>query len=59
MTTTAGTDLRISFSLIRAPHAFELHHRHVELTWALYPTLTALFRMSRFAQTLIPTEVRQ
>jgi len=41
-------------SLIRAPHAFELHHRHVELTWALYPTLTALFRMSRFAQTLSP-----
>jgi hypothetical protein len=41
-------------SLIRAPHAFEAHHRHVELSWVLYPTLSALFRAPRFAQTLSP-----
>lgn len=41
-------------SLIRAPHAFELYHRHVELTWVLYPILSALFKASRFAQTLSP-----
>lgn len=41
-------------TLIRAPHAFETHHRHVELTWAMQPTLTALFRAERFAQTLHP-----
>ncbi len=41
-------------SLIRAPHAFEVHHRHVELTWVLYPILSALFRAPRFAQTLSP-----
>ncbi|MCD7059753.1 MGH1-like glycoside hydrolase domain-containing protein [Pelagibacterium xiamenense] len=41
-------------SLIRAPHAFEAHNRHVELTWVLYPILSALFRMERFAQTLNP-----
>ena len=41
-------------SLIRAPHAFEPHHRHVELTWAMQPALSALFGASRFAQTLNP-----
>jgi hypothetical protein len=41
-------------SLIRAPHAFEAHHRHVELTWVLYPILSALFRAPRFAQCLSP-----
>ncbi len=41
-------------SLIRAPHAFELHHRHVELTWAMQPVLSALFRAPRFAQCLSP-----
>lgn len=41
-------------SIIRAPHAFEAHHRHVELTWVLYPILSALFRAPRFAQTLSP-----
>jgi len=41
-------------SLIRAPHAFEHHGRHVELTWMLYPILSALFRADRFPQTLNP-----
>ncbi len=41
-------------SLIRAPHAFEAHHRHVELTFAMQPTLSALFKAERFAQTLHP-----
>ena len=41
-------------SIIRAPNAFEAHHRHVELTWVLYPIVSALFRAPRFAQTLSP-----
>ena len=41
-------------TLIRAPHAFEAHHSHVELTWAMQPTLGALFKAERFAQTLHP-----
>ncbi|MEO2203846.1 hypothetical protein ABGV42_08855 [Paenibacillus pabuli] len=41
-------------SLIRAPHAFESHHRYVELTWVLHPILAALSRAKRFAQTLSP-----
>lgn len=41
-------------SIIRAPHAFEHHHRHVELTWVLYPILHALFEFERFAQTINP-----
>ncbi|HZY67518.1 MAG TPA: hypothetical protein VFE52_02960 [Devosia sp.] len=41
-------------SIIRAPHAFEAHGRYVELTWAMYPVLSALFRAPRFAQTLSP-----
>ena len=41
-------------SLIRAPHAFEAHHRYVELNFALQPALSALFDMERFAQTINP-----
>lgn len=41
-------------SIIRAAHAFEAHGRHVELTWVIYPILSALFRMERFAQTINP-----
>lgn len=41
-------------SLIRAPHAFEYHGRYVELTWMIYPILSALFKSERFAQTLNP-----
>lgn len=41
-------------SLIRAPHAFEHHQRYVELTWVLYPVLTALSGMSRFGQNINP-----
>lgn len=41
-------------SLIRAPHAFEAHNRHVELTWVLHPILSALAKAERFAQTLNP-----
>lgn len=41
-------------SLIRAPHAFEFHHRYVELTWVQYPILSALSRAKRFGQTLSP-----
>lgn len=43
-----------ALSLIRAPHAFEAHHRYVELTWALYPTLYALFEATEFPQCLSP-----
>jgi hypothetical protein len=46
-------------SLTRAPHAFEHHGRHVELTWAMQPTLAALFRAGRFAQTLHPFTGRE
>lgn len=46
-------------SLIRAPHAFEHHGRHVELTWAIQPTLSALFKMERFAQTVHPFTGRE
>ena len=41
-------------SLIRAPHAFEAHDRHVELSWVLQPTLSSLWKVDRFAQTLHP-----
>lgn len=41
-------------TLIRAAHALEHHGHHVELTWIIQPTLTALFRADRFAQTLHP-----
>lgn len=46
-------------SLIRAPHAFEHHHRHVELTWAMQPVLSALFKSTRFAQTIHPFTGRE
>jgi hypothetical protein len=41
-------------SLIRAPHAFELHHRYVELSWVLQPIVSAMSRMTRFGQCLSP-----
>ncbi|ODT81356.1 MAG: hypothetical protein ABS76_13045 [Pelagibacterium sp. SCN 64-44] len=41
-------------SLIRAPHAFEHHGHHVELTWIMQPTLSALVDADRFPQTLNP-----
>ncbi|MDG0790810.1 hypothetical protein OMP38_08005 [Cohnella ginsengisoli] len=41
-------------SLIRAPHAFEHHGRHVELTWAMQPILASFARAPRFAQTVSP-----
>lgn len=41
-------------SLIRAPHAFEHHARHVELTWIMQPALAALCLADRFPQTLNP-----
>lgn len=41
-------------SLIRAPHAFEHHGHHTELTWATIPVLGAVTRMTRFPQTLSP-----
>lgn len=46
-------------SLIRAPHAFEAHGRHTELTWAMQPALSALFKVSRFAQTIDPFTGRE
>ena len=46
-------------SLIRAPRAFEAHDRHVELTWVTYPILSALFKSTRFAQTLHPFTGRE
>ncbi|TVY08548.1 MGH1-like glycoside hydrolase domain-containing protein [Paenibacillus cremeus] len=50
--TWAGTSNFLS--IIRTPHAFEHHHRYVELTWVLNPILTALAQMTRFAQTVSP-----
>ncbi len=41
-------------SLIRAPHAFEKHGRHVELTWIVQPIVSAIARMKRFGQCLSP-----
>lgn len=41
-------------SLIRAPHAFEYHHRYVELTWVLQPILSSLSKATRFGQALSP-----
>lgn len=41
-------------SLIRAPHAFEQHRRHVELTWIMQPIISAISRMTRFGQCLSP-----
>lgn len=41
-------------SLIRTPHAFEHHGRHVELTWVLYPILASFAKATRFAQAVSP-----
>ncbi|MFX3633573.1 MAG: hypothetical protein ACE3L7_24795 [Candidatus Pristimantibacillus sp.] len=41
-------------SMIRTPHAFETHHRYVELTWILYPLVSAMTQLTRFGQTLSP-----
>ncbi|MFS0724060.1 MGH1-like glycoside hydrolase domain-containing protein [Paenibacillus sp. 1P07SE] len=41
-------------SLIRTAHAFETHHRYVELTWVIQPILSAMAHTERFAQTLSP-----
>jgi len=41
-------------SLIRAPHAFEHHGRHVELTWVMYPILASFAKATRFAQAVSP-----
>ncbi|MBB4050956.1 hypothetical protein GGR20_000574 [Devosia subaequoris] len=41
-------------TLIRTPHAFEHHGHHVELSWIMQPTLSALFAADRFPQTLNP-----
>ena len=46
-------------TLIRTAHAFEHHHRHVELTWILQPALAALFKGTRFAQTIHPFTGRE
>jgi hypothetical protein len=46
---------QVSFlTQIRLPHAFEYHHRYVELTWILHPILTALSRFTRFSGSLSP-----
>ncbi|MDF2922374.1 MAG: hypothetical protein K0R57_1288 [Paenibacillaceae bacterium] len=50
--TWAGTTNFLS--LIRTPHAFEHHHRHVELTWIMQPIVSAMIRMQRFSQALSP-----
>jgi hypothetical protein len=41
-------------SIIRAPHAFEHHGHHAELTWVMQPILAALADMETFPQTLNP-----
>lgn len=41
-------------SIIRTPHAFELHERYVELTWMMQPLMSAISHMKRFGQTLSP-----
>ncbi len=41
-------------SLIRTAHAFEYHHRYVELTWILQPIISAISRLTRFGQCLSP-----
>lgn len=43
-----------ALSFIRAPAAFEAHGRHVELTWVLYPILSALLHADHFAQCYSP-----
>ncbi|CAM4108011.1 hypothetical protein L1N85_11865 [Paenibacillus alkaliterrae] len=41
-------------SMIRTAHAFEKHQRYVELTWVMYPLVSAMAKMTRFAQALSP-----
>jgi hypothetical protein len=41
-------------SIIRAPHAFEHHGHHAELTWVMQPILATLADMETFPQTLNP-----
>lgn len=41
-------------SIIRTAHAFEYHHRYVELTWILQPIISAISRLTRFGQCLSP-----
>lgn len=41
-------------SLIRTPHAFEAHGRHVELTWIMRPIMSAMADMERFGQVISP-----
>ena len=41
-------------TLLRTPHAFEKHGRHVELTWIMQPIVSAISRMTRFGQCLSP-----
>ncbi|KQO13833.1 MGH1-like glycoside hydrolase domain-containing protein [Paenibacillus sp. Leaf72] len=41
-------------SIIRAAHAFEKHQRYVELTWVMYPLVSAMANMTRFSQALSP-----
>jgi hypothetical protein len=44
---------QVSFlTQIRLPHAFEYHHRYVELTWILHPIITALSRFNKFPGSL-------
>lgn len=50
--TWAGTTNFLS--IIRTPHAFMHHHRHVELTWILQPLLSVIGRMQRFPQAISP-----
>ncbi|MBN2984181.1 MULTISPECIES: MGH1-like glycoside hydrolase domain-containing protein [Cohnella] len=50
--TWAGTSNFLS--LIRTPHAFEFHGRHVELTWVMQPILSSFAKATRFAQTVSP-----
>lgn len=41
---------QVSFlTQIRLPEAFDLHGRHVELTWIIHPILTALSRFDKFS----------
>jgi hypothetical protein len=46
---------QVSFlTQIRLPHAFEYHHRYVELTWILHPIITALSRFRKFPGSISP-----
>jgi hypothetical protein len=46
---------QVSFlTQIRLPHAFDFHHRPVELTWIQYPLIAALSRFEKFPGSLDP-----